>query len=767
MPHTVHIEEMTIELNEDTNAIFSKLTKAIQNQGLDAEEGLSKTLEIPKAGLKGRALSLLETLTAKHHGSKILHIAGLELALDPEAKVIYEAYEGEINALLISMGRTAKDCQMKEIDDRFTLTRKILLRIAVKALSVKENDADFGLKMIKVLRDFSGYLNDGNILNHHRKGLLRKEMSVMNIYLATDHNSWINAIQEIVETIRDFHLHHTAISSALTYLDNAKKNLARCIAVILNSKLKSADLDNGWIMGSFLDAETLFIKSNISKSPDKNCLAMPSSEEEKTQRERRWSETKGGGNYKNIINHFNKIKRKTLDKKGDKSAEYHDACEEFSQIEYIYNLFFNTNLLIKTTEEIDKLFRFCGWAPILTGVLKMENLAHRILHHVGEYEKLTNFIKNELKKNTKNDAHLGLLKYLTIPFHRMQALAVVNNLKLLQSPLIRDKILQSLKANLAQLVTLDDELNGVDRQFSLIDRSKLDHFLPALGLQPQPVELPMQLPIVVATRSIENHSISQETHSTRPTKLISTGPQKVRNSDQIRALGVASAALNTHGFMRSYQPKFCLKAPKPENIMLNKPTLLSADPARDLFNNFFGESTDINSRIQAVKKLIAMGPSMIDKDCPLRIVLIITHIIRSNIIDDSLIEKLLSVTKLQRLFSVDPYKIPSPPSFWHSLFPSLSEKEYSLDTVVSYLYISANEDKLIMLIEKIATGCATKGHEERFNSICTLSKAIEEGNSPLPLCLITETLKINIAKYQLASRHETITNDRPSVGWSW
>jgi len=437
MPFAIKMPEKIVLLNEKTKATLQTLHEVLAQQKL-LHDNKDDTITTDSEQLRESwwakiVLAAVEQITNVSLEAHKSTLPAIDLKIDPPAAVLRDAYIDYLNALLIEEGLGPNQAEQKEIKSHFVLIRELLIRLATVALCTDMDAKRDGDKIIAVMENFIKELAAKNILHKEDFLFFKGSLSTFGIQLSIGHNKWITCFKNMVRAIKLLHKKTSIISSTLNHLHEVKLTTVRQIIAILDPESNKANLAVDWLRDSLAKCERQLLVTESAIQPHP---AMVSS----------WH-----------------IKTLTAYQK-----EIIDFFPEQGKMQSLYDLLIETNVLQEALENIDLIITFSGWVPIMTGVLRLEQLAQRIQTHGHLCEQVLTVSKSDVVWKQSAGAALHGYGAGSGLQYRELAEELSEELTDLQNPQILSELAKIIIKPVSGLIELEKVLG-----FTLINQEKL------------------------------------------------------------------------------------------------------------------------------------------------------------------------------------------------------------------------------------------------------------------------------------------------------
>ena len=443
-------ETRVVELNEKTKPIL-ELYKEI----LRKKVGINTTSLEPGAhsvgsGVSKRLRAIASRLTHIDLGGKECQINIINVELDPPAEILQRAYTDFLNTLIQEeMGIAKSKIVNGKISSEFILVYHLLRGLFTAALDkrIEHKNMDGDL-VVDVITEFTREINKRKLL---QTGVIMKDPSPFNKAFQTDdHSQWVDLLSTMVNSIKLLHSNDSAILSAREYFKKTLLAIKSQIVIELVADLESDALHPDFIENELRKAEEKIINASSKEKTNNN-----------TQLTRETSQGLVVASINDkLFSEFSSDENKWLKKE---------------RLQKLYNLLYKVELIQKAVACFDLLNTVGGWAYILSGALKIDNLAVQISQCQAECKTVLSYSPaSKIFKNKK--ALTELMRYDTTQILPKLANAAINRLTRLNHPTVRKQLIEFIGNNILILGELEC---GLDCE--LVDRDMLQQALILQG----------------------------------------------------------------------------------------------------------------------------------------------------------------------------------------------------------------------------------------------------------------------------------------------
>jgi len=378
--------------------------------------------------------------------------------VEPAALELVNDYAEFLNNALLDASKEEEDTEKLQITSAKVLVREVLLRLFVLALDVKtetdfRSDKDLiggGEAIIRILTSFvNPIIKDPDLL---RTGIVNVKISFL-AQLSTTHPRWVGILKDRQAAITLIHSNENTISQILDYLNQSKITVMRQIVAELKPDLNAAEIADQWIQSNFKKYENeIIIKHQRRNSRALSLVA---------QLELALNESDLIAEFKSIKNKQNILINTFSDK--DKSKLDKDVLKK-KKLAQLYDFLNETDMLFRAVVQISQIISFGGWIPIITNALKIGNLSKAISCHFEKSEALKLDETSPIFKKHKKHG-IALIRHSAVGNFRLEnmALAIFENLRLLQDPQVIKKLLKHVSSSFNLLLQFSNkELLGIE-----------------------------------------------------------------------------------------------------------------------------------------------------------------------------------------------------------------------------------------------------------------------------------------------------------------
>ena len=453
MPYEKNLPEKIVVLHDGkgTKPILEAFARVLKANGITAVSELNAGVANIRKGWWIKIISAVESLSEQALGSKECNLPPVDVEMDPPAYLLFNSYLDCLNELMEKSGLTSDDAENTRIENKFILTRELLIRLVALALCNDMNGDRDGDVLLKILENFIAEISRENVLNN--KGLIESNLSTVNIFLVTDHNKWFVFFKEMVGIIKFFNQNVTTLSKCLTHLVKTKHVIKSQLIAELNPNRKSTDLALDWVDRTLEDCERGLSENSSSSS---------------SQKESRLITT----DSKNKSNLFHLLRSQ-------------NSKFDVARIENLYKLLDETKIFEKCLQKMDMLNKAMGWIALMTGILKLDGLSKALALHGEKCEKLL-VLKGD-SAVFKKPVGKGLVAYQAASGYHLytNALNCSSKLSELCNHNTLFEIVNFIESIINNLLTLQKEL-GIE----LFDKEKLENLktLPSAPLAINPTD---------------------------------------------------------------------------------------------------------------------------------------------------------------------------------------------------------------------------------------------------------------------------------------
>jgi hypothetical protein len=470
------IPEKIVTLGSKTRAVIRCFIEALDGAGI-TQDAFVKASNKP-SGFGSLLASLLPTglegAIVSLTSEKEYRLQRLDLQLDSVAENLCKEYEALWVNLLKLDGMTADELISDQVENSRLLIAEILIRLCADAVSINMNGDHDGDKLFLVMKTFINKICATKALI--TKGYIFQEITSTSSALATEHEIWMNWIDDMIASVKGLHANKNAVERAKIYVDGIKTILLRHLLAELTTEKHTKNVE----ASSFHERMLMTRLNNVENECIDEVLERPHLTSKKTAKR----------NVRQLMNYAlasvnsntsSVLKRQT----GGDAREYFDALPEkrtrlivksikqtYSvllptenkklHVERLYELMKMADFLLDVLAEIADLNSTTGWIAIMFNFVELNKISNLIENYGNICAPHITISFDAPFFKTHHEIAVGLMLTKSTEGYSLANIgrSVATQLRELQTPACIQKILARIHTSFENLLLLEGRLNS-------------------------------------------------------------------------------------------------------------------------------------------------------------------------------------------------------------------------------------------------------------------------------------------------------------------
>lgn len=417
------------------------------------------------AGLKEIALNMV---TASEY-----ELCAVNILLDEPGEIISEEYRDFwINTLKKDKLHT-KDVTSEVIENHNVLIYQLLLRMCVDAMCINMNEDKDGLVLVQTIHTFvSNLKKDPELLGN---GYIYKTA----IALATEHETWVGWIGEIVEAVKTIHANLETVKNLRIYLSAMKLTLSRQLLSELTTQenvkqLSTEHFHHDVLKNNLVDLEQQCIeisdKAERKKSKDR---AVANKKLAMERASHLHSYTNPADDY--LLSFRERANKVIRSIEPEKKSVLKTEMSKVDNVTQLYDLIDETRIIEDIIRQLNLLNKTTGWIAIMLGIIKLDAVANVIREYAKKSISILMVDAEASVFDKYPDIAISLISSDSTSGNRLESagISVASQLQNLQSKECMIKIARLIREPVERLRDIQKILPG---NVQLIDNKVCEDF---------------------------------------------------------------------------------------------------------------------------------------------------------------------------------------------------------------------------------------------------------------------------------------------------